>query len=378
MRITPHSFRRIITSGTYIPEVDGLRFIAIVSVVALHCYAEMLDRMGISFASLDAAHPLLRFVGHGGYGVEVFFAISGFILALPFARQYLRAGREVRLSTYFLRRLTRLEPPYIVWLLIRTALLLAAGALPLHFLLTHLLASVLYMHNIAFAIASRIEAVSWTLEIEVQFYCLAPILTLIYRIAHPWLRRLLLSACIAIATPLQWAFLPGWHGAQNAGVFNLSLLAAIQFFLAGLLVADFYVDGWARIPTTWRWDAVSFVFWPLLFWLQPHAFRFLGPLILPVLFIGGVQRQAGAVGSPQSRDQHHRRYVLQHLSDASHDHPGRAVPPGALSSPVCRMVSDLIAAGSSRIRYGRRPVFRVHRTALHGPEVAAKVTRPFS
>lgn len=265
--------------------MDGLRFIAIVSVVSLHCYAEMLDRMGISFASLDAAHPLLRFIGHGGYGVEVFFAISGFILALPFARQYLRAGREVRLSTYFLRRLTRLEPPYIVWLFIRTVLLLAAGALPLHFLLAHLLASLLYVHNIAFAIASRIEAVSWTLEIEVQFYCLAPILTLIYRIAHPWPRRLLLSTCIAIATPLQWAFLPGWHGAQNAGVFNLSLLAAIQFFLGGLLVADFYVDGWARIPTTWRWDVVSLVFWPLLFWLQPHAFRFLGPLVLPVLFI---------------------------------------------------------------------------------------------
>jgi peptidoglycan/LPS O-acetylase OafA/YrhL len=42
--ITLNSFRRITTTGAFIPEIDGLRFIAVISVVFLHCYAEVLRR----------------------------------------------------------------------------------------------------------------------------------------------------------------------------------------------------------------------------------------------------------------------------------------------------------------------------------------------
>jgi peptidoglycan/LPS O-acetylase OafA/YrhL len=298
-RITLNSFRRITSDGAYIPEIDGLRFIAILSVVFLHCYAEFLSRMATGATAgqngsgntpfptgMDNQHGLLRLLWHGGYGVAVFFAISGFILAWPFARQHLQAGRIVNLRFYFLRRLTRLEPPYIALLLIRSILLLAAGAHTIHFVLVHLIASVFYVHNIAFGIASRIEAASWSLEIEIQFYCLAPFLTQIYRIPRAWLRRSLLIFMIAGAAPLQRAFLPGWYGPDNTGAFMLSILSAVQFFLVGLLVADLYVDGWERIPQTWRWDFVCIPLWILMFWLQPHGFRFLAPLILPIVFVG--------------------------------------------------------------------------------------------
>jgi peptidoglycan/LPS O-acetylase OafA/YrhL len=137
--ITLNSFRRITTTGAFIPEIDGLRFIAVISVVFLHCYAEVLRRMamgaipgqnGSGSATLpmavDKQQGLLRLLGHGGNGIVVFFSISGFILAWPFARQYLQGGRVVDLRFYFLPRLTRLEPPYIVWLLIRCVLLLAS------------------------------------------------------------------------------------------------------------------------------------------------------------------------------------------------------------------------------------------------------------
>jgi peptidoglycan/LPS O-acetylase OafA/YrhL len=294
-KITLRSFQRITSGGAYIPEIDGLRFIAIVSVMWLHCYGELLNRLVLgSTVGRIAASPIamegpqgfLRLLGHGGYGVNVFFAISGFILALPFARQHLRGGRVVQLRSYFLRRLTRLEPPYILALLIRTLLLCAVGTRQIHYLLVHLLASVFYVHNISYGVASTIEAVSWTLEIEVQFYCLAPLLALIYKMPRAWLRRTLLISVIAGATPLQRAFLPGWHGQQNAGVFTLSILANFQFFLVGLLIADFYVEGWERIPASRWWDAVCFPFWFAFFWLRPDGFRFLGPVLLPVLFVG--------------------------------------------------------------------------------------------
>jgi peptidoglycan/LPS O-acetylase OafA/YrhL len=298
-RITLNSFRRITSDGAYIPEIDGLRFIAILSVVFLHCYSEFLGRMATGTTphqngsgnttfppGMDNQHGLLRLLWHGGYGVGVFFAISGFILAWPFARQHLQGGRRVNLRFYFLRRLTRLEPPYVVVLLIRSILLLTAGAHTIHFILVHLIASVFYVHNIAFGIASRIEAASWSLEIEIQFYCLAPFLTQIYKIPQAWLRRGLLISMIAGAAPLQRAFLPGWYGPDNSGAFILSILSCIQCFLVGLLVADLYVDGWERIPQTWRWDFICIPLWILMFWLQPHSFRFLAGLILPIVFVG--------------------------------------------------------------------------------------------
>jgi peptidoglycan/LPS O-acetylase OafA/YrhL len=286
------SFRRITTSGHYLAEIDGLRCIAIVAVLALHSYGAVLASQGLGAQAMEHAHGWLRLLGHSGYGVEVFFAISGLVLALPFAKQHIKHERRVRLTTYFLRRLTRLEPPYIVWLLIRSALLLATATLPMRFLLVHLAASVFYLHNAVFAIASRIEAVSWTLEIEVQFYLLAPWLTSVYRITSARIRRGVLLTLIAGATPIQWLILPGWHSAQNAGAWNLSLAAAIQFFLAGLLVADLYVDGWEAIPVSPLWDLVSMALWPLMFWLQPHAFRFLGPVLMPILFVAAFKGMA--------------------------------------------------------------------------------------
>jgi peptidoglycan/LPS O-acetylase OafA/YrhL len=131
------SFRRITTNGDFIPEIDGLRFVAIISVVFLRAYAELLNRIatgptlsttppGNAPFPVDVFNPhgLFRLLGHGGYGVEVFFAISGFILAWPLARQHIEASQKVKLRAYFLRRITRLEPPYILARLGRAVLLL--------------------------------------------------------------------------------------------------------------------------------------------------------------------------------------------------------------------------------------------------------------
>src|SRR4051812_39015821 len=97
-------FRRITTTGEYIPEIDGLRFIAITCVVFLH--------LGTYVGNFG--HPDIGIFSIGGKGVELFFVISGFVLATPFVRYRLAGGKPVRLKPYFLRRLTRLEPPYLL------------------------------------------------------------------------------------------------------------------------------------------------------------------------------------------------------------------------------------------------------------------------
>ena len=73
---------------------------------------------GVPYAE-DPSHSVIaRVLEHGNYGVQLFFVISGFVLALPFASHYLCQTRAVSLRAYFLRRLTRLEPPYVLSMLL--------------------------------------------------------------------------------------------------------------------------------------------------------------------------------------------------------------------------------------------------------------------
>ena len=97
--------------------------------------------------------------------------------------------------------------------------------------------------------------------------------------------------------------------------FNLS----IQFFLVGLLIADLYVDGWDRIPSTWQMKShfdtvvVSHV---LVIAVRVPIF---GPFHLAGSLRGRVQGTIDSTNSPRSGDHYCWRYVLQHLPDAS-DH----------------------------------------------------------
>lgn len=248
--------RRITSSGRFIPEIDGLRFMAIASVVLYHLSG---------WVAIDGIIPkqptfLLPGVEHGYRGVNLFYVISGFILGLPFAAHYLKKQPAVRLRAYFLRRLTRLEPPYILNLLLLTAALVIGNGARLSSLLPHLGASVVYLHNQIFGQASTINGVAWSLEIEVQFYCLAPILAGIFSVRSRFARRLALIAIMLLAGVFQRF---AWQSPPRV---RLSILFAIQFFLAGFLLADIFLTDWNQRPAPhWSWDLVSLVGWPLVF-----------------------------------------------------------------------------------------------------------------
>jgi Acyltransferase family len=99
---------RITSGGKFIPEIDGLRFVAIASVVGFHIYEYLLSRRNIGPLGIIGTALL-----HGNRGVPLFFVISGFILGRPFAAHYLRGLPAPKLKEFYWRRLTRLEPPYL-------------------------------------------------------------------------------------------------------------------------------------------------------------------------------------------------------------------------------------------------------------------------
>ena len=226
-----HKLRRVTSSSLFIPEIDGLRFLAIAWVVLFHIDIFIRAKSPLLAATPSAPSLLSLFLGNGSRGVELFFVISGFILALPFAKKFTAGIKEVNLKAYFLRRLTRLEPPYIfnmIWCFIALILI---GRYSAQEIWSSLLASLVYLHNIL-PVGPAINGVAWSLEIEVQFYILAPLLSSVFFLQKN-LRRGILVIAIFIFTILQAHYEPFPF---------LTIYNYIQYFLVGFLLVDFYLE----------------------------------------------------------------------------------------------------------------------------------------
>ena len=271
--------RRVTSSGRFIPEIDGLRFVAIATVVGYHLMGYLLEK-GQSFSGDPARAWTVRLLEHGNSGVQLFFVISGFILALPFASHHLAGARPVSLRRYFLRRLTRLEPPYVLSMLLFFALLAVYVRQNISALVPHLAASLLYVHNLVYGAGSTINPVAWSLEVEIQFYVLVPLLAQLFAIRRATIRRGVVLALIVAALLFQLVFVT-----PDRFRLERSILNYLQFFLFGFLLADVFLVEWGGAPAPSReWDLVSLVGWPLLFllWTNAAASRW---LFAPLAFL---------------------------------------------------------------------------------------------
>ncbi|HZS07463.1 MAG TPA: acyltransferase [Blastocatellia bacterium] len=283
---------RVTSSGELIPEIDGLRFIAISAVIFHHLMSIYLPQSGRScvvrtpdewFAA--GQQSWLVFPAYCGFfGVHLFFVISGFILALPFARRSFNRLPAPPLKSYYIRRVTRIEPPYFLCLILCFIQLWpktgdGAGLLP------HLLASLFYGHGLIYGQHSVINSVTWSLEIEIQFYLLVPFLVRMFGMRNVATRRALLAGLIVgFGLLSQWYIEPSPQPRLRFTLFNF-----LHYFLAGFLLADFYLtrkeNGFRRYLS---WDVVTVlaaVAIPLVLIHYPRYF-FLLPFLVALLYAG--------------------------------------------------------------------------------------------
>lgn len=227
-------FRRITSNQLYFPEIDGIRFLAIILVILFHAHGYFVAKTPHHFSDGPGQYPLLEtLLSNGDRGVELFFVLSGFILCLPFAKQYIAGEKKVQLKKYYLRRVTRLEPPYIIAMTGLLLLHLATKTHPVEEIVPSWLASLIYSHVFIFGRGPLLTVVAWSLEIEIQFYLIAPLLFRILTLPLP-IRRTVLAGGVAAMVLLQW-FCPTPDN-------FVSLYGFLQYFLMGILLSDFYVS----------------------------------------------------------------------------------------------------------------------------------------
>ena len=170
-----------------IDDIEVLRALAVIAVVVHHAFGNLYTW---STPAMDWVH------GHfmGGFGVDLFFAISGFVIARDLVPRLLAAtdrGQAWRQTlAFWIRRAWRLLPAAWLWLglmLLASLLFNRTGVFgTFEVNLDATLAGVLQFANVRFAhtfMQSPYGAsfVYWSLSLEEQFYLLLPLLVLLSR-----------------------------------------------------------------------------------------------------------------------------------------------------------------------------------------------------
>ena len=143
------------TSAHRIEGLDALRGIAALGVVLVHFMNDFTRHTNRSYVFAWT---------YGGYGVYLFFLISGFVI-------FMTVTRARRPIDFVISRFSRLYPPYWVAIALSTAILLCfpiPGSLEPASVLKRAVVD-LTMFQYWFKIGS-IDGVYWTLQVEMSFY----------------------------------------------------------------------------------------------------------------------------------------------------------------------------------------------------------------
>lgn len=212
-------------SNYYRPDIDGMRAIAVISVIFFHAKVSGFE---------------------GGFvGVDIFFVISGFLIS----NIILREMREEQFSllAFYERRIRRILPVLLI-VILTTSILAWFILLPddLRRFGKYIVASLLMIPNIAawkvsgdyFAPSADTNPLLhlWSLGVEEQFYILFPVVLLfaVRHMSRKWCWLLLISTLLLSLGMATWLY---WHH-PHFGFYWLP--ARAWEFLLGVVIAYFF------------------------------------------------------------------------------------------------------------------------------------------
>ncbi len=246
----------------HIPSLDGLRAVAVGFVVLSHLQLVFTPGLvtAVTVSLFSVAGHKLTFV-QGGFGVTIFFFLSGFLITTLLRMEFERTGK-ISLRDFYLRRVLRIFPPLYLVLLGGAA----AGWLGVvsgwQLTTSGLLSQALYLNNY-YQIAEypHFGAVAgswvlWSLAIEEHFYLLFPLaLLMLLRLVGSYRRiaAILLGLCGLV---LVWRLVLVLHFHVIVDRTYMATDTRIDSILFGCVLAMLenpVLDRSAISPRTWRW-----------------------------------------------------------------------------------------------------------------------------
>lgn len=219
------------------PGLDGLRGLAILAVLGVHA------------TYLWEPHDAAKFIPGGYISVDVFFALSGFLITSLLLTEISKTGR-LSLRGFYRRRALRLLPVLYAMLAVQLIYTIIEGD-PLWETFKGTLLIVAYISNWAqvFGWAQPFGTQqTWSLGVEEQFYLLWPLLLLgITQLSTR--RRQMVPFVVLIASALFFRELL-WH--LNVHYFSIYVQTEVRLdvLMGGALLAYLLHTGWRPPPWT--------------------------------------------------------------------------------------------------------------------------------
>jgi peptidoglycan/LPS O-acetylase OafA/YrhL/glycosyltransferase involved in cell wall biosynthesis len=224
MRVTPSSVDGKgssvpASSDRYVKELDGLRAVAIGIVLCAHYRLVPVP---------------------GGFGVTLFFFLSGYLITTLFFAEYQSYG-NISIPSFYLRRWLRLSPPLIISVLLGVIFYrvtrVAVGGTPVPFGLT---TAVLLYYTNYYDLAWGLDpsrcipfGICWSLAIEEHFYLLWPLVVKTNIRDTSRLLTIIVAACIII---LIWRVIAHCMLSISADYIGLATDTRIDSILYGAIL----------------------------------------------------------------------------------------------------------------------------------------------
>ena len=241
-----------------IPELDYLRGVAILMVLLSH-------------------YPVIEVLTHLWIGVDLFFVLSGYLVARILLKDIEQNGR-LRFGRFFIRRGLKIYPSFYVFIfftVILTALIRQTGipAFSIELSWQRILAEIFYVQHLTDSVWLH----TWTLGVEEQFYILLPLLMfMVMRTGH--LARNLLRLMIGFIIVITVFRFLECHTGQI--VYDQTHLIDFHFRIDALFlgvaaacIEKLYIQKLLRIPS-WIWVALTLLGIAIIM-----AFAFLSPVL---------------------------------------------------------------------------------------------------
>jgi peptidoglycan/LPS O-acetylase OafA/YrhL len=206
------------SNASRIPSLDGLRALAVASVMAAHATTRGVP----AFVTPE----MKLYIGLlASFGVRVFFVLSGFLITSILLREIHRDGK-LSLRRFYWRRGLRIFPAFYVFLaLISIPLLRAAlGVAPS----PHLVAAAAYVSN--YFPTDWTLGHTWSLSVEEQFYLLWPVALIFSGKRHV----LAVPVLLTLVAPLA-RYVYVYHHTYNLNLYHFECVA--DSLAAGCILA---------------------------------------------------------------------------------------------------------------------------------------------
>ncbi|MDQ1697878.1 MAG: hypothetical protein QOJ03_3231 [Frankiaceae bacterium] len=267
-------------------RVESLRALAALGVLMGHALIDGYRNNPIVFQGWH------RFVQAGGFGVFVFFSLSGYLLFRPFVRSTWGERGPLSLRQYAVNRVLRILPLYYVVFLVYVLIRQHGGSFDTwwRFLLV--------FPNYDTKTFRLVDGGMWSIVVEAEFYVLLPLFAwLVAKLARRSLARAsIIVAAVGIAVFLIRLLTVTLADAPSRP-WQHSLPTTFVFFVPGMLLAMLQQGIRNRRPDRWpgplgrsdTWIAAAAVLFALVAYryswdalLLPGCFLLLGGAVLPL------------------------------------------------------------------------------------------------